>query len=79
MILEETGYARYAAAMPNGTKKKANIEMLLEKAAAYEKTSYRGLFHSALTALPPLFYKELRRGCEALDQYILTPPLNPDG
>ena len=44
-ILEETGYARYAAAMPNGTKKKANIEMLLEKAAAYEKTSYRGLFH----------------------------------
>lgn len=44
-ILEDTGYARYAAAMPGGKRRKANIEMLLEKAAAYEKTSYRGLFH----------------------------------
>lgn len=44
-ILEDTGYARYAAAMPGGARRKANIEMLLEKAAAYEKTSYRGLFH----------------------------------
>ena len=44
-ILEDTGYARYAAAMPGGERRKANIEMLLEKAAAYEKTSYRGLFH----------------------------------
>lgn len=44
-ILEDTGYARYASAMPGGIRRKANIEMLLEKAAAYEKTSYRGLFH----------------------------------
>ena len=26
-------------------RRKANVEMLLEKAVAYEKTSYRGLFH----------------------------------
>ncbi len=44
-ILEDTGYARYVAAMPGGERRKANIEMLLEKALAYEKTSYRGLFH----------------------------------
>lgn len=44
-ILEETGYLRYAAALPGGERKKANLLMLLEKAAAYEKTSYRGLFH----------------------------------
>lgn len=44
-ILEETGYAHYAAAMPGGVRRKANIEMLLEKAVAYEQTSYRGLFH----------------------------------
>lgn len=44
-ILEETGYAGYAAAMPGGARRKANIEMLLEKAIAYEQSSYRGLFH----------------------------------
>ncbi len=31
--------------MPGGERRKANVEMLLEKAVAYEKTSYRGLFH----------------------------------
>lgn len=44
-MLERTGYKNYAAAMPGGIRRKANIQMLLEKAIAYEKTSYRGLFH----------------------------------
>lgn len=44
-ILEDTGYAHYVAAMPGGERRKANIEMLLEKAVAYEQSSYRGLFH----------------------------------
>lgn len=44
-ILETTGYGDYAAAMPGGTKRRANLDMLVEKAAAYEATSYRGLFH----------------------------------
>jgi len=44
-ILGETGYLYYAMSMPGGEQRKANIEMLLEKAVAYEKTSYRGLFH----------------------------------
>ena len=33
------------AAMPAGNRRTANLNMLLEKAAAYEKTSYKGLFH----------------------------------
>lgn len=44
-VLNETGYASYIQAMPAGTKRRANIDMLLEKAIAYEKTSYKGLFH----------------------------------
>lgn len=44
-ILEETGYQAYAYALPGGEVKKANLEMLVEKAVAYENTSYRGLFH----------------------------------
>ena len=31
--------------MPGGRRRRANLEMLLEQAAAYEKTSYRGLYH----------------------------------
>lgn len=44
-ILRETGYFCYAMSMPGGVRRKANIEMLLEKANAYESTSYKGLFH----------------------------------
>ena len=44
-ILEETGYQAYVYALPGGEVKKANLEMLVEKAIAYENTSYRGLFH----------------------------------
>ena len=44
-ILEETGYGLYVAAMPGGEQRAANVEMLVEKAAAFEKTSYKGLFN----------------------------------
>ncbi|MCM1257676.1 MAG: helicase-exonuclease AddAB subunit AddA [Roseburia sp.] len=44
-ILRETGYFCYVMSMPGGVRRKANIEMLLEKALAYESTSYKGLFH----------------------------------
>ncbi|MDO5344356.1 MAG: helicase-exonuclease AddAB subunit AddA [Lachnospiraceae bacterium] len=44
-ILDMTGYGDYAAAMPGGEKRRANLDMLVEKAVAYEATSYRGLFH----------------------------------
>ena len=44
-VLDETGYGHYAAAMPAGEQRSANLHMLIEKAVAFEKTSYRGLFH----------------------------------
>ena len=44
-ILDVTGYGEYAAALPGGSQRKANLDMLVEKAIAYEATSYRGLYH----------------------------------
>lgn len=44
-ILRETGYLNYVAVKPEGKKRRANVEMLLVKAADYEKTSYFGLYH----------------------------------
>lgn len=45
VLYEETGYYDYAASMPAGEVRKANLDMLVEKAISYEKTSYTGLFH----------------------------------
>lgn len=44
-ILARTGYGNYASALPAGERRAANLYMLIEKAIAYEKTSYKGLFH----------------------------------
>ena len=44
-LLETTGYGDYLAAEPAGTQREANVRMLIERAIAFEKTSYRGLFH----------------------------------
>ncbi|WP_408070484.1 helicase-exonuclease AddAB subunit AddA [Butyrivibrio sp. JL13D10] len=44
-ILDETHYGEYCASMPGGTKRLANLNMLKEKAADYEKTSFSGVFH----------------------------------
>ncbi len=45
MVLEESGYKTHVKALPAGSQRKANLDMLIEKAIAYEKTSYKGLFH----------------------------------
>lgn len=44
-ILRETGYLHYVAVKPDGGKRKANVQMLLVRAAEYEKSSYFGLYH----------------------------------
>lgn len=44
-ILKDTGYGDYVSMLPGGLQRKANIEMLSEKARAFEATSYKGLFH----------------------------------
>lgn len=44
-ILDDYDYLNYVTALPAGSKRRANVEMLLTKASAFEKTSYFGLFH----------------------------------
>lgn len=44
-IMDETGYEDYMEAFPDGVKRSANIRMLVEKARAFECTSYKGVFH----------------------------------
>lgn len=44
-ILRETDYLNYVAVKPEGNKRRANVEMLMVKAADYEKTSFFGLYH----------------------------------
>lgn len=44
-IYDETGFLAVSEASEGGSQKRANLDMLVEKAIAYEQTSYRGLFH----------------------------------
>lgn len=44
-IMSKSGYLHAAAVMPGGKVRQANLEMLIEKAAEFEKTSYHGLFN----------------------------------
>lgn len=44
-IFDDYDYLNYVTALPAGSKRRANVEMLLTKASAFEKTSYFGLFH----------------------------------
>ncbi len=43
--LDETGYYTYVSAMPMGHRRKANLDMLLDKAEVYENGYYKGLFN----------------------------------
>lgn len=43
-LYDETGFYEYVAAMPGGDVRKANLDMLINQAIAFEKTSYTGLF-----------------------------------
>lgn len=44
-VYRTSGYYDYVSAMPAGNTRRGNLDMLVEKAAAYEATSYKGLFH----------------------------------
>lgn len=44
-IIAKTSYLPYVAALPGGEQRKANVQILLEKASVFEQTSYYGLFH----------------------------------
>ncbi len=43
-IVEESLFLDYLLAMPGGERRVANVNMLLEKAISFEKTSYSGVF-----------------------------------
>ncbi len=43
-ILAETGYMQYMTAFPEGDTRRANLEMFLLRAAAFEQTGSHGLF-----------------------------------
>jgi len=44
-ILQSHRYIQYVTALPGGSKRRNNVEILLLKAAGFEKTSFRGLNH----------------------------------
>ena len=44
-LIEDTSYDAYVGSMPGGDQRIANIELLLEKAGAFQNTSFYGLFH----------------------------------
>jgi ATP-dependent helicase/nuclease subunit A len=44
-IVDDYGYLDYVSALPAGSKRRANVEMLFTKASDFESTSYFGLFH----------------------------------
>ena len=44
-ILDETGFGAYVSAMQGGPVRKANLDMLADKAIVFESTSYKGVFH----------------------------------
>ena len=44
-LLDDYDYPAYVAALPAGSRRLANVEMLLTKAAGFEKNNYYGLFH----------------------------------
>lgn len=44
-LIYTTGYFQYVTAKLGGEQRRANVEMLLSKAAAFEQTSFYGVFH----------------------------------
>ena len=44
-VITESGFGEYAAALPGGLQRTVNLRMLVDKAIAFEHTSYVGLFN----------------------------------
>ncbi len=44
-LVDDFDYLNYVTALPAGSRRRANVEMLFTKASDFEKTSYFGLFH----------------------------------
>ena len=44
LLYQDTGFYDYVGALPNGLIRQGNLRLLIDRAAAYEETDYRGLF-----------------------------------
>lgn len=44
-LISDTGYEAYVGSLPSGDQRRANLALLLEKAGAFQNTSFYGLFH----------------------------------
>jgi len=44
LLYQDTGYLHYVGGMSGGKQRKANLEALYQRAAAYENTSFKGLY-----------------------------------
>lgn len=44
LVYQETGFVYYVGGMKNGKQRSANLEALYQRAASYEKTSFKGLY-----------------------------------
>lgn len=44
LLYNETGLYDYVGALPNGSVRQGNLRLLIDRAASYEETDYRGLF-----------------------------------
>lgn len=44
LLYQETGYIHYVGGMSGGRQRRANLEALYQRAASYEKTSFKGLY-----------------------------------
>lgn len=67
-LFNEVGYEQYVNAMPGGEQRRANIELLLQKASAFEQTSYFGTFHF-IRYLEQIMEKEVDYGeADVLDE-----------
>lgn len=44
LLYSETNYIHYVGGMSGGTQRRANLEALYNRASAYEKTSFKGLY-----------------------------------
>lgn len=44
-IVDDFDYLNYVTALPGGSRRRANVEMLFTKASSFESTSYSGVFH----------------------------------
>lgn len=50
-VLEDSGYYEFISAMPGAATRKANLDMLLERAGAFERQAIRAYSNLSATSI----------------------------